>query len=462
MSTLEMLHSELSKIASALQAGQAGDSVVDKTALLSAATEQVEALRALQTEQRQKNQPQRRIPGALIGPDGHPTVAKNNRYYHYLRAFEYDGAYRFGNYKLTEADMEIGYYLAMKGHALMPDRVQAPSEDLKAAIKALTSTGSGAGDEYVPTGMADAVWEDIFMQSRVAGTISVIPQPTNPFDVPRGLGNLTWRKGTEGQKGAGSDPSTAKMTMTATELYTKQTMSYTLNEDSLIAIAPMLRAELSRSAAEVIDDFALNADATDADTGNINSDDANPVNDAYYLSEGQDGIRHQWIVDNTNQTVNAGGDALADQDIIDAMKKMDKYAADPSQLALVCDVGTYLAGFLALTNAVTVDKFGPSAVVLTGQLAAYRGVPIIVSNVHRKAEADGKRSATEASNTLGSLSIYHRGMWKMGFRRNLIIEADRDIEARLVVMVSSLRQSIAAWGTRSTNTHTAGVRNILV
>ena len=68
------------------------------------------------------------------------------------------------------------------------------------------------------------------------------------------------------------------------------------------------------------------------------------------------------------------------------MGKMGKYAADPSQLVIVTDVGTYLSGFLGLTNVVTVDKFGPSAVVLTGQLAAYRGVPIIVSASAPKTE----------------------------------------------------------------------------
>jgi hypothetical protein len=85
---------------------------------------------------------------------------------------------------------------------------------------------------------------------------------------------------------------------------------------------------------------------------------------------------------------------------------MGKYAADPTQLVIVTDVGTYLSGFLGLTNVVTVDKFGPGAVVLTGQLAAYRGVPIIVSASAPKTEADGKVSTTAGNNTLvGSLTL---------------------------------------------------------
>ena len=47
-------------------------------------------------------------------------------------------------------------------------------------------------------------------------------------------------------------------------------------------------------------------------------------------------------------------------------------------------------------------------------------------------------------------------MWYAGFRRDLLIETDRDIQKRMYVMVTSLRMAVAAHGTRSTNTHTAG------
>src|SRR4029079_2191601 len=106
----------------------------------------------------------------------------------------------------------------------------------------------------------------------------------------------------------------------------------------------------------------------------------------------------------------------------------------PSRLVIVSDVQTYLKGFLSSTagspgaNLLTLDKFGPSAIVLTGQIAAYRGVPVITSAVHRLAAADGKLdAATPANNTLGSLTVYNRDFWKKGFRRQLMIEMDRDI-----------------------------------
>ena len=406
----------------------------------------------------------RGAPAPAIGHDG---VAKAGRYARFLKSFEQGQQHVSAGQAFSPVDLLIAATI-LKGQeahyapVMGGGKAQGPSADLETAIKALTSSGSATGDELVPTGMAAQLWNDFFLASRVVSTMQRIDMPTNPFDVPLGLGNVIWRKGTENTATTASDPATAKSTLTATELITEQNWSYTLDEDAAVALAPAIRARLAQSGAEAMDSFALNADATNAATGNINLDDADPDDASYYLSAGQDGLRHLWLVDNTGQGVDAGGDALGDGDITGALVKMGKYAADPAQLVIVCDINTYLNGFLTLTNVVTVDKFGPNAVVLTGQLAAYRGVPIIVSASAPLTEADGKVSTTAGNNTLGQMTLFNRNMWYAGFRRDLMIETDRDIQKRMYVMVTSMRQAVAAYGTRSTAKHTAGVRNILV
>jgi len=425
--------------------------------------EQIDDMVAKQVEEKLNSTPVRRVPGAPIAEGGDVySINPGNKYAGKLAKFAKDGYYMVGTRKVRPVDYVLAHTLLEKAHAMMPDRAEAPSDDLESAIKAMSSTGVGTGDELVPTGMAGQLWEDFFLASKVAALFEQVDMPTNPFDWPLGLGDTTWRKGSENTAVTATDLATAKVVLTATELVTELNWSYTLQEDAIIALMPAYRRRLAISGAELIDAFILNADATDAATGNINLDDADPDADMYYLSDGQDGVRHQWLVDNTDQTVGAGGDALADADIIDALQKMGKYAATPDNVAAITDVSTYLGGFLGLTNAVTVDKFGSDAVVKTGQLAAYRGVPIIVSASHPLAEADGKVSATAASNTLGTISFVNTNMWAVGFRRNLLIEVDRDIRKRQYIMVVSLREAVAAHGTRSSNTHTAGIVNILV
>lgn len=419
--------------------------------------------------------PQRRgTPGdPILSPEA-AELLKGNRYAKAVRDFERDGVHKQGGLALKPVDLGIAALMMdtqMKRYRSGLDLGEAPqpmSGDLKAALKAMDSTTAGAGDELVPTNLMPQLWDDFFLASRVAGALQRINMSTNPFDVPLGLGSVTWRKGVQNNAVAQANPSTGKITLTSTELVTEQAWSYTLDEDAVVAMAPAIRARLAQSGGEAMDAFALNADATASSTGNINLDDATPDADSYYLSDGQDGIRHQWLVDNATPLGLDENGALVDASIVAEMAAMGKYAIDPMSLVFVCDVSTYLAGFLATgsgapgENTITMDKFGAGALVMTGQLAAYRGVPIIVSASHPLGEADGKVSATAANNTKGSLSIINRNMWYVGFRRNLLIEADRDIQRRQYILVTSFREAIGAHGTRSSNRHTGGIFNITV
>jgi HK97 family phage major capsid protein len=463
MSNFDPILRQMAELTEAVKSAKAPKAELQWDTVVEKFGGQLKALVDAQVEERIKSAPVYRTPGQMIEADQQDaSVGATNRYKTAFKAIAKDGFHRVGTQNAKAIDYAMTAALLTKAHSLMPDRVKPPSDDLMEAAKALTSTGSATGDELVPTGMAGQLWEDIFLASRVAANIMTIPMPTNPFDVPLGLGDVTWRKGTENTATTASDPATAKSTLTATELVAEVNWSYTLEEDSIVALMPAVRSRLAVSGAEIVDAFMLNADSTNSATGNINLDDADPDDASYYLSAGQDGIRHQWIVNNTAMGTNAGGDALTDADILDALGNMGKYAANPSQIMGVCDVSTYLTGFLGLTNVVTVDKFGPNAVVLTGQLAAYRGVPIVVSASAPLTEADGKVSTTGANNTLGQINFFNRMMWYAGFRRDMLVEVDRDVQKRQWILVSSMRPAVACHGTRSSALHTSGIRNILV
>lgn len=469
--TLEQILQQMTELTETVKDHKPDPATIDMERVMEEFAVLVEGMVERQVAEKLDKQPARRVPGAAVAEGGDvfdPDMLKGNRYARMVRDIARDGHHKIGTQRAKAFDLWLAHKLISKAHQFSQSGltggqpVAPPSADLVNALKAMDAGSSGAGAELADEQTAAMLWEDIFLASRIAGVMTTIEMPTNPFNVPLGLGQPTWRKGTANTASTASNLSTAESVLTATELVTEQQWSYTLQEDSVVALMPAIRARLAQSGAEIIDDFALNADATNAATGNINLDDADPADDSYYLSAGQDGVRHQWLVDNTSQTVNAGGDALADGDITDALEAMGKYAVDPTQLVMVPDISTYLKGLLGLTNVVTIDKFGSQATVLTGQLASYRGIPIVVSASHRLAEADGKRSTTAGNNTLGSISIFNKMMWYLGFRRGILVEVDRDIQKRQYIMVTSLREAVAAHGTRSTNTHTAGIRNILV
>jgi len=190
-------------------------------------------------------------------------------------------------------------------------------------------------------------------------------------------------------------------------------------------------------------------------------DDSTPASTAYYLTIGQDGIRHLPLVDNTSSTGSAVGAAISDTYMVAGIGYLGKYGLEYSNCRIVPDIATYVT-MLGMTNIATFDKYGPNATIITGELAKYRGIPVIPSASMPLTEADGKCSVTAGSNTKGGMVLYNKTGWQVGYRRGLTIEVDRLIQKRSLVMVVSFRIAIAAYGTRSSAKHTAILYNVTV
>ena len=319
---------------------------------------------------------------------------------------------------------------------------------------AMDSTTAGSGEELVATLESRELWMDVNLQTLVAPLIPTFPMPSNPFDIPRQLGDVSFFPGTENISTTSSALNTGKTTLTAYELVGQVPYSFTLEEDGVIAMLPEIRAGLVRNVAEVLDDIILNADASV--TNNINADGATIVaTDAgkgHWLI-GYDGLLHLPLVDNTAQSNDHSG-AVSDDMFNEIRVNLGKYGARPSQLAWVMDVNTFIRA-QSVSQFRTMDKLGPNATLLTGMLGAIEGIPVIVSEQMRLADTDGK--VTDAGNVTdtGRLLIVNRTQWAQGFRRELTIDVDRDTQKRQTVVTVSFRHALTERsGARSSASHT--------
>ena len=335
-------------------------------------------------------------------------------------------------------------------------------EDWQTNLKAaMDSATAGSGDELVTTGEAAALWADINLETHVAGLFTRVDMPTNPFEIPLQLGNVAWYPGTENTATTETALTTARQTLTAHELVAEVPWSLTLEEDAVIAMAAEVRGTLVRNAVEVIDDVLLNADRTALN--NINADgatiSASSTGKAHWLL-GFDGLLHLPLVDNTTQGNDHSAAPSADM-FNEARGLLGKYGVRPSELAYITDVGTYIKS-LAVGEFRTLDKLGPQATLLNGQLAQVDGIPVIVSEQLAKSDADGKVT-DGGGNARGRLLIVNRTQWRLGFRRELMIETTRDIQKRQNIMVVSMRLAfMERTGTRASATHTALQYNITI
>ena len=207
-----------------------------------------------------------------------------------------------------------------------------------------------------------------------------------------------------------------------------------MSEDSIIAFTPFLRERLNMSASLHLGSAYYNGDETNAGTGNINLDDANPTDTKHYLA--WDGIRHYWLVDATGQGKNmaaaldikeinvARGKLNGTDDDIDAAVGNINWGTNPDQLLLVCDWDTYMA-MLDADKVTTVDKYGSGATVLTGELGRINGIRIISPSYATKTDTDGKAVDTESTNSRGQITVFNPMGFIGGVRRDVQLFFDR-------------------------------------
>ena len=325
---------------------------------------------------------------------------------------------------------------------------------------AMDSTTAGSGDELVATLEARELWTDVNLQTLVASLIPTFSMPSNPFDIPRQLGDVNFYPGTENVATTSTALGTGKTTLTANELVGQVPYSFTLEEDAVIALLPEIRAGLVRNVAEVLDDIVLNADSTT--TNNINTDgatiSASDSGKAHWLL-GYDGIIHLPLVDNTSQA-NDHNAAVSDDMFNEIRAKLGKYGVRPSQLVWAMDVNTFIRA-QSISQYRTMDKLGPNATILTGMLGAVEGIPVIVSEQMKLADTDGKVTDGGNATDTGRLLLFNRTQWAQGFRRELALDVDRDTQKRQTVVTVSFRHALTERsGTRSSATHTGLQYNI--
>lgn len=316
------------------------------------------------------------------------------------------------------------------------------------AIRAMDSSESGYGAQLIGAQYVAELWEAARRESRVFSLIDTfeMTDPTAYLPVEVDFPELLYVS--ESTTSSATNYSTSKtgsqrVAVTAKKFVIHQMWSGELEEDSIIPFIPFLRRQAQLSLAHYCDSLVLNGDTTNAATGNINLDDADPDDTKHYLAF--DGIRHVGLVDNTNNQKDLAGaitfDALlqARGRMVDATRFVDwGHPTDPNDLVYVAEVDT--ADRIALLDEfITVDKFGANATVLTGQVGRIGQHPLIVSMAMPKTEADGKVSTTAGNNVKGQVVVFNRRGFKVGWRRRVRIETERLPATDQTRIVYSLR-----------------------
>lgn len=342
------------------------------------------------------------------------------------------------------------------------------------AMLAMDTAESGFGSQLIGSQYVGELWEAARRASRVYGLIESfeMTDPTAYLPVEVDIPEMLFVAESTANNSSNYDTvktGSQRVQVDAKKFVIHQMWSGEMEEDSIIPFVPFLRRQAAASIAHYSDSLVLNGDTTNAATGNINLDDADPANTKHYLAF--DGIRHAFLVDNTaNGNDMAGGITLEQLhmlrgDMIDSTRFVDwGHPADSDDLVYVSDPET--ADRVALLDEVlTVDKYGPQATVLTGEVLKIARHPFVVSMAMSKTEADGKVSDTGSNNTKGQVAAFNRRGFKTGWRRRVQVETERLPATDQTRLVYSLRLGFGRFtptGAASGIEAAAGIYNITV
>ena len=317
-------------------------------------------------------------------------------------------------------------------------------------MNAMDVDTAAEGGTWVPTGIGASLHEQVRASGKVAPLFQRINIPTNPWKWPIEGGDLTAYRVAEPISDSAAAPafSTAG-TVAATfdaEIFGARTLwSRSLDADSALAIAPYQVRKLVQAFVDAEEKAILDGDADgthqDADTEAVG---------ATHASSSWDGLRKKGLA---QTVVTATTSTVANLGLL--RSGMGKWGVNPMDLVFIVGVSAY-HDLLSDTNLLTLDKFGPHATILNGQIGSIHGIPVIVSeHVRENLNASGVSDGITATKTY-NLCV-NRNEWAIGQRMALDVETDdvlyRETFQRLAV--AFMREDFQHIGTAATNDDTA-------
>lgn len=307
---------------------------------------------------------------------------------------------------------------------------------LLAKIKGVQTADTEFGRSLaVKTGahLPSATWElevstnmeaEIRRRLVVAAIMNPIAMKTNVMTIPVNpeAGFATWvtnaQFGTTASPGAAQNHAIKEITLNAYKVATAEYMAYEEEEDSLLVLLPIVRDAMIRRVAKAVDKaFLLGA------------------------GSGADPVKGFSIYDATSVVAptNTGAATIANLRALRA--DLGAWGLEQSELRYIVSTDVYY-NLLDDTLFQTMDKVGPQATLLSGQIGMIGQTPVLVSDAF-PTKAGG---ANTASTNIGAICVAPAN-FIAGSQRGLRMDTQELVETQRRVMVASLRTGMTQLST---------------
>jgi HK97 family phage prohead protease/HK97 family phage major capsid protein len=300
---------------------------------------------------------------------------------------------------------------------------------LLAKVKGVSIEGTAFGKELMTKAGAHVPgaipWEqevsltmenEIRRRLVIAGLNTPIQMKTNVMTMPVNpeAGVATWitnaQFGTAASAGTTQTHQLKEITLNAYKVATNEYMAYEEDEDSLIALMPIVRDAMIRRVAKAVDKaFLLGAGA------------------------GADPVKGYLTYDATSAVTSSVANKLTIANLRALRADMGVWGLTQSDLVFVVSTDGYY-DLLEDVTFQTMDKAGPSATIITGQIGMIGQTPVLVSDGF-PAKIAGTNTAT---NNYGAMCLNVQNFIS-GSQRGLRMDTQELVETQRRVIVASLR-----------------------
>jgi HK97 family phage major capsid protein len=311
--------------------------------------------------------------------------------------------------------------------------------------KALNTSATGAGLEWIPTQLSADVVDRVRLSLKVANLFQTITMPTSPYKPPVVSADATGYLQPESTqddatKMKASRPTTAAPTFQAVKLAARTVFSEEVNEDSIIPMMPWLKTNIPIAIATAEEKALINGDTT---TTHMDSN----ITDAQDAQKAWKGLRY-YSLNGMSGAMSSIATFNADNMRV-VRKLMGRYGVDPSRLAWIVGLSGYIQ-LLGVKDSsgnslvTTIDKYGPNATIVSGELAKFDGSPVIVSEwLPQNLNASGVYDGTTVTKTV-MLLVYTAG-FAIGDRRKITVKTGENIETDQQILVCTERKDFKPW-----------------
>ena len=320
---------------------------------------------------------------------------------------------------------------------------KAPSF-MKNAVNKIFADNAGVGGEWIPDEFRTELYQTFQVPRGLRALLPSVQMERETLLIPKlSRGGRPYIKGVATDdlaKYQASTIETAQKTVRAKGLATLMNIDDAAGEDSAFAIIPALSRQIAQDLEDAFEDCMINGDTAASHQDDIANWNIRERWGASGLGGSSDHRRlflgMRAAAKDKGSDVNTSAGTFTFAEFMSVVSQLGELAVGNK----VCVVSpeALVANFLVLDQVVTLEKFGPQATVLTGELARLAGIPIVMS---RFMSADMNASGLYDNSTKdkSGFLVFNTDSWYQYVRRQITIESDKDIASGAIQLVSTMR-----------------------